>query len=244
MVCAVADAPSTHGEDTTISDLPFRSTEQPLPPRCALAAAQGDGFKKRSSAVLAPGHQIRVDDSFATIGGFRTLAGSEEVNDALKMIRRRRPAVWILLLVGLLLAVVAGAGGAYLALKHSGSDREEGFLAHGQVSAAIFGVDVDTAQSRRCLAKSDQAATTIRQGIPVTISLNGTAVGVGHLSVGHLTREPVHQGNPGSLRASCLYTFTAPVTEKSEGKFTVDIGTATVPFSMDDLRNGVNIGLS
>ena len=161
-----------------------------------------------------------------------------------KMIRRRRPAVWILLLVGLLLAVVAGAAGAYLALKQSGSDREAGFLAHGQVSAAIFGVDVDTPQSRRCLAKSDQAATTVRQGIPVTISLNGTAVGVGHLSVGHLTREPVHQGNPGSLRASCLYAFTAPVTEKSEGKFTVDIGTAKVPFSMDDLRNGVNIGLS
>ena len=160
------------------------------------------------------------------------------------MIRLRRPAVWILLLVGLLLAVVAGAAGAYLALKQSGSDREEGFLAHGQVSAAILGVDVDTPQSRRCLAKSDQAATTIRQGIPVTISLNGTAVGIGHLSVGHLTREPVHQGNPGWLRASCLYTFTAPVTEKSEGKFTVDIGTAKVPFSMDDLRNGVNIGLS
>lgn len=159
------------------------------------------------------------------------------------MIRLRRPAVWPLLLVGLLLAV-AGAAGAYLALKQSGSDREEGFLAHGQVSAAIFGVDVDTPQSRRCLAKSDQAATTIRQGIPVTISLNGTAVGVGHLSVGHLARDPVHRGIPGSLRASCLYTFTAPVTEKSEGILTVDIGTAKVPFSMDDLRNGVNIGLS
>ena len=83
--------------------------------------------------------------------------------------------------------MVAGAAGAYLALKQSGSDREDGFLAHGQVSAAIFGADVDTPQSRRCLAKSDQAATTIRQGIPVTISLNGTAVGVGQLSVGHLS---------------------------------------------------------
>jgi hypothetical protein len=82
--------------------------------------------------------------------------------------RLRRPAVWILLLVALLPAVVAGA---YLTLKRSGSDREEGFLAHGQVSAAIFGVDVDTPQSRRCLAKSDQAATTVRQGIPLTIEL-------------------------------------------------------------------------
>ena len=56
-----------------------------------------------------------------------------------KMIGLRRPAVWILLLVGLLLAVVTGAAGAYLALKQSGSDRsdrEEGFLAHGQLSAA------------------------------------------------------------------------------------------------------------
>ena len=75
--------------------------------------------------------------------------------------RLRRPAVRILL-VGLLLAVVAGAAGAYLALKQSGSDRAVGFLAHGQVSAAILGVDVDKPQSRRCLAKSDQAATTIR----------------------------------------------------------------------------------
>ena len=128
------------------------------------------------------------------VAGFARSQGSEEVNDALKMIRLRRPAVWILLLVGLLLGVVAGAAGAYLALKQSGSDGEEGFLAHGQVSVAIFGVDVDTPQSRRCRAKSDQAATTIRQGIPVTISLNGTAVGGGDLSVGHLTREPAAPG--------------------------------------------------
>jgi len=57
------------------------------------------------------------------LAGFARSQASEEVNDAFKMIRLRRPAVWILLLVGLLLAVVAGAGGAYLALKHSGSDR-------------------------------------------------------------------------------------------------------------------------
>src|SRR6478752_1138687 len=48
------------------------------------------------------------------------------------MIRLRCPAVWILLLVGLLLAVVAGAAGAYLAVKQSGSDREEGFLARNR----------------------------------------------------------------------------------------------------------------
>ena len=56
-----------------------------------------------------------------------------------KMIGLRRPAVWILLLVGLLLAVVAGAAGAHLALKQSGSDSEEGFLAQRQLSAAFLG---------------------------------------------------------------------------------------------------------
>jgi len=86
-----------------------------------------------------------------------------------KMIGLRRPAVWILLLVGLLLAVVAGAAGAYLALKQSGSDRsdrEEGFLAHGQLSAAIYGVDVDTPQSRRCLPNPVRRPLLFGKGLP------------------------------------------------------------------------------
>ena len=91
------------------------------------------------------------------LAGFARSQASEEVNDALKMIRLRRPAVWILLLVGLLLAVEAGAAGAYLALKHSGSGREEGFLAHGQVSAAIFG-------GRRRYASEQAVPRQIRSG--------------------------------------------------------------------------------
>ncbi len=74
-----------------------------------------------------------------------------------------------------------------------------------------------------------------------------TGVGIRGGSVSNrpapLVGGPDHRGVERSV-AECLYTFTGPVTENSEGKFTVDIGTAKVPFSMDDLRNGVNIGLS
>jgi hypothetical protein len=34
------------------------------------------------------------------------------------------------------------------------------------------------------------------------------------------------------------------VTEPGEGQYTVDIGNAKVAFSMDDLRNGIDLGLS
>src|SRR6476660_5569102 len=66
---------TSHGGDTTISDLPFRRPSNQLPPRCALAAALTGRLQKRSSAVLTPARQIRGDDSLATFGGFRTLAG-------------------------------------------------------------------------------------------------------------------------------------------------------------------------
>jgi hypothetical protein len=43
---------------------------------------------------------------------------------------------------------------------------------------------------------------------------------------------------------SCHYKFSAPVTESGEGQYTVDIGDAKVAFSMDDLRNGIDLSLS
>ena len=46
MVCAAADAPSTHGEDTPISDLPFRPTEQPLAPEMRSCGCIKDGQKE------------------------------------------------------------------------------------------------------------------------------------------------------------------------------------------------------
>ena len=46
-----------------------------LPPKDALWRLHWGTASRRSSAVLTPAHQIRVDDSFATFDGFRTLAG-------------------------------------------------------------------------------------------------------------------------------------------------------------------------
>jgi hypothetical protein len=158
--------------------------------------------------------------------------------------RLKRLEVWIpLLSVGLVLAAVGGAAGAYLGLKHSASHTLEGFLAYGQVSVAVVGIEVYSPQVRRCITRSDQAGT-IRQGSPVIISLNGRAVGGGDLSVGQFKRETPKHGDRDLLRASCLYKFSAPVTEPGEGEFIVEIGTAKIPFSMDELRNGINLSLS
>jgi hypothetical protein len=119
--------------------------------------------------------------------------------------RLKRLEVWIpLLSVGLVLAAVGGAAGAYLGLKHSASHTLEGFLAYGQVSVAVVGIEVYSPQVRHCITRSDQAGT-IRQGSPVIISLNGRAVGGGDLSVGQFKRETPKQGDRDLLRASCLY---------------------------------------
>jgi hypothetical protein len=37
---------------------------------------------------------------------------------------------------------------------------------------------------------------------------------------------------------------TTPVTEPGEGEYIVEIGTVKIPFSMDELRNGINLSLS
>jgi hypothetical protein len=160
------------------------------------------------------------------------------------MVLLSRPGVWISVLIASLLLTVAAVIGVYLALKPSGSDRrQDGFLAYGQVSVAIFGDDVNTPQSKRCIANSVQAGI-IRQGTPVIISLNGNAVGGGNLSTGQFKPEMPQRGYSESLRATCLYKFSAPVTRPGDGQYTVDIGTARVAFSMNDLRNGINLDLS
>jgi hypothetical protein len=120
-----------------------------------------------------------------------------------------------------------------------------GFLAYGQVSVAIFGNDVNTPQTKRCIANSVQAGIDVRQGTPVIISLDGRAVGGGgDLSTGELKQEITQRGHSESWRVSCQYKFSAPVTRPGEGRYTVDVGEAKVPFSMDDLRNGIDLDLS
>jgi hypothetical protein len=161
------------------------------------------------------------------------------------MVRRSRPGVWISILTASLLLAIAAAAGTHLALKPRGPDGpQDGFLAYGRVSVAIFGNDVNTPQTKRCIANSVQAGIDVRQGTPVTISLDGRAVGGGDLSTGELKRETIQRGHSESWRFSCQYKFSAPVTRPGEGRYTVDVGDAKVAFSVDDLRNGINLDLS
>jgi hypothetical protein len=161
------------------------------------------------------------------------------------MVRHSRPGIWISILIASLLLAIAATAGTRLALKPTGPDRrQDGFLAYGQVSVAIFGNDVNTPQTKRCIANSVQAGIDVRQGTPVIISLDGRAVGGGDLSTGELKQEITQRGHSESWRFSCQYKFSAPVTRPGEGQYTVDVGDAKVAFSMDDLRNGINLDLS
>jgi hypothetical protein len=161
------------------------------------------------------------------------------------MVRLSRSGVWISILIGFLLVAVAATAATLVASKHRGSDGwRDGFLAYGQISVAISGDDVNSPRTKRCIANSVQAGIDVRQGVPVVISLDGRAVGGGDLSTGELIPETTHHGTSQSWRASCHYEFSAPVTAPGEGQYTVDIGDAKVAFSMDDLRNGIYLGLS
>jgi hypothetical protein len=161
------------------------------------------------------------------------------------MVRRSRPGAWIsMLTAGVQLAIVAAAS-TYLALKPSEPQGiPDGFLAYGQVSVTIYGSEVNTPETRRCIASSVEAGIDVRQGIPIVISLDGRAVGGGDLSTGELTQEVIRRGGSELRWASCQYKFSAPVTRPGEGRYTVDVGDARVAFSVDDLRNGVLLGLS
>ena len=161
------------------------------------------------------------------------------------MVGRGRPGVRFSILVASLLLAIIAAAGTHLALKPSGPDRrQDGFLAHGRISVSISGSDINTPETKRCIARSVQAAIDVRQGIPILISLDGRAVGGGSLSTGEFTQEVIRRGHTESSRFSCQYTFSAPVTRPGEGRYTVDVGEAKVAFSMDDLRNGIDLKLS
>lgn len=161
------------------------------------------------------------------------------------MIRSGRLDVWLSAVIACLLLGVAAAAATHLAPdpRRSG-ERVDGFLAYGRISVAISTTDVNSPQSRRCIAKSIQAGIDVRQGAPVIISLDGRAVGAGDLSTGALIRGMPKRGSIGTSRAYCEYTFSAPVTRPGEGQYTLDIGDAKIAFTRDDLRNGVDLMLS
>jgi hypothetical protein len=169
----------------------------------------------------------------------------EDSSEEPLMVRRGRPGVRFSILVASLLLVIIAAAGIHIALKPRGPDgQQDGFLAYGRISVAIFGSDVNTVETKRCIASSVQAGIEVRQGIPIVISLDGRAVGGGDLSTGELTREVIQRGHSELWGASCEYKFSAPVTRPGEGRYTVDVGEAKVAFSMDDLRNGIDLNLS
>lgn len=161
------------------------------------------------------------------------------------MLRRGRPGVWTSILVASVLLAIIAAAGTHLALRPRGPDgRHDGFLAYGRISVLIFGSDVNTPETKRCIASSVQAGIDVRQGIPIVISLDGRAVGGGDLSTGEFTQEVIRHGHSELSRFSCQYKFSAPVTRPGEGRYTVDVGEAQVAFSMHDLRNGIDLKLS
>lgn len=161
------------------------------------------------------------------------------------MVRLGRSSLGFSILIACLLLASAATAGTQIALNTGGPDRRlDGFLAYGQVSVAISRNDVNSPQTKRCIANSVQAGIDVRQGTPVIISLDGRAVGGGDLSTGELKHELTQRGHSESWRASCHYKFSAPVTRPGDGRYTVDIGEAKVTFSMDDLRNGIDLDLS
>jgi hypothetical protein len=163
----------------------------------------------------------------------------------LPMVRLGRSGVGFSILIACVLLASAATAGTQIALNTRGPDRRpDGFLAYGQVSVAISPSKVNSPQTKRCIANSVQAGIDVRQGTPVIISLDGRAVGGGDLSTGELKHELTQRGHSESWRASCHYKFSAPVTRLGEGRYTVDVGEARVAFSMDDLRNGIDLDLS
>ncbi len=160
------------------------------------------------------------------------------------MIRSGRLRVRLSAVIACLLLGVAAAATHLVSDPRRSGERVDGFLAYGRISVEISTTDVNTPQSKRCIAKSIQAGIDVRQGAPVIISLDGRAVGAGDLSTGALIREMPKRGSIGASRAYCEYTFSAPVTRPGEGQYTLDIGDAKIAFTRDDLRNGVDLMLS
>jgi len=161
------------------------------------------------------------------------------------MVRHGRLGVWLAVLIAYLVLAIAAAAATHIVLNPRQSDgRQDGFLAYGRVTVVISGRHVNTPQTKRCIANSVQAGIDVRQGTPVVISLDGRAVGGGDLSTGEFVQEMTQRAHLESSRASCEYKFSAPVTRPGEGQYTVDIGEAKIAFSMDDLREGIDLGLT
>jgi hypothetical protein len=145
-----------------------------------------------------------------------------------------RFCVWTMLFTEAALAVVC-----VFASKRTSATPPLGFLVSGQVRAHLSGEEAGTPAGRRCMVDSEEAGT-IRQGIPVTIRLNGNAVGGGDLSSGKL--EMYDSATATSWTPTfCVYKFSAPVIEPGNGLYTVQVGTESRTFSVNELHADIVI---
>lgn len=150
------------------------------------------------------------------------------------MDKLKRPVVWIPIAVAVLVLVLgAGVLGTYLAMKPKAEDK--GFIARGTISAMAMGIDGFTPAARSCVITT-RDGFTVKAGIPVTITLDGEAVGTGQLPIGQYD-----QLEPTGMGGSCDFPIAIPVSKTAEAGATYrvelspDIGTTQ---DLEALKSG------
>lgn len=100
----------------------------------------------------------------------------------------------------------------------------------------MIGLDGYTPQARQCIAETRFG--TLKEGTPVTITLDGNVVGTGELKGGQYKEN-------GALGAVCGFEVTVPVSEAVEGfnRYVVNISSSKLDASLDELRKGFNYGI-
>jgi hypothetical protein len=140
------------------------------------------------------------------------------------MDKLKRPGVWIPMVV--ILALITGIAVTYLALK--GTKEDKGFIARGMVSALGIGVDGFTPAAQNCVITTVRGLT-VKEGMPVTITLDDEVVGTGVLSMGQYKSSP-------PLSGSCTFPFIVPVSKAAEAgeSYEVEVGDMKTMKSSDE----------
>lgn len=153
----------------------------------------------------------------------------------------KRPAVWIpLAIIAFIATLAAGGAGVYFALRgDAASNKPSGFIAHGEVSAGMLGINGYTTAAQQC-SPATTLSGTFRAGTPVVITVDDRVVGTGELKGGQY--EKATGPMPGAF---CKFEITVPVSEAVEGfnRYVVKIGTVKMDASLDELRKGFGWGL-
>lgn len=147
----------------------------------------------------------------------------------------KRPVVWVPIAVAVfVLTLVAGAGGAYFALRPSSDSgrADEGFIAHGRISALMIGVDGYTSDAKQCSPATTRVGT-VQEGTPVSVSLDGTVVATGELGPGQYKEN-------GQWGGICSFEFSVSVGKiaHGEGRYSLDVLGHNFPTTYEKLRDG------